>query len=74
MESRFPCHMGHLGVVQAREEVERATYEGHLDGEGGEEVPASEFEYLTYARSEGIGCPLNTRYTLAPWAALGVSS
>jgi hypothetical protein len=38
------------GVVQAREGVERAKAGGRLDGEEDEEVPASEFEYLTYAR------------------------
>ena len=38
------------GVVQAREEVERAKSGGNLDGEEDEEVPAGEFEYLTYAK------------------------
>ena len=38
------------GVVQAREEVERVKSGGNLDGEEDEEVPASEFEYLTYAK------------------------
>ena len=38
------------GVVQAREEVERAKSGGNLDGEEDEEVPSSEFEYLTYAK------------------------
>ena len=38
------------GVVQAREQVERAKSGGRLDGEEDEEVPVSEFEYLTYAK------------------------
>jgi hypothetical protein len=38
------------GVVQAREGVERAKAGGPLDGEEDGEVPAGEFDYLTYAK------------------------
>lgn len=38
------------GVVQAREEVERAKSGGCLDGEEDEEVHVGEFEYLPYAK------------------------
>ena len=38
------------GVVQAREEVERARAGGRLDGEEDGDVPAGEFDYLTYAK------------------------
>jgi choline kinase len=38
------------GVVQARENVERAKAGGRLDGEEDGDVPAGEFEYLAYAK------------------------
>lgn len=38
------------GVVQAREEVERARAGGRLDGEEDGDVPAGEFDYLSYAK------------------------
>jgi choline kinase len=38
------------GVVQAREDVERANAGGRLDGEEDGDVPAAEFDYLSLAK------------------------
>ena len=38
------------GVVQAREEVERANAGGRLDGEEDGDVPATEFDSLSFAK------------------------
>jgi len=38
------------GVVQAREDVERAKAGGRLDGEEDGDVPTGEFEYLAFAK------------------------